>query len=78
MYVRKDGVERAGRMPPAERKAMLLRHAVDIARSRGLDDVTRVTVAEAAGVTHGLVNRYFEGLPGLRNAVKRAMRKGGV
>lgn len=61
------------RMAPDERRQQLLDAAYKIATKskKGIRAVTRVAVAEATKTTDGLVNRYFEGRDGLREAVIR-------
>lgn len=57
------------RRDPEERKAQLLAAAFTIAAEGGVKAVTRLAVAEATDTTDGLVNRYFAGRKGLREAV---------
>lgn len=57
------------RMAPAERSKSILDEAYKQANAKGLGRFTRLSVAEALGVTDGLINRYFKGLSGLRDAV---------
>lgn len=57
------------RMAPAERSKSILDEAYKQAADKGLGKFTRLSVADAIGVTDGLINRYFKGLDGLRDAV---------
>lgn len=57
------------RMSPEEREASILNEAYTQAGRDGLGRFTRVSVAQALGITDGLINRYFKGLDGLRAAV---------
>ena len=56
------------RMKPEERKAQLTAAAYGVAKKHGVKAVTRLAVAEVAGCTDGLMNRYFKGRAGLREA----------
>lgn len=60
---------RCSRLSPVERKEEILVEAYKQAEANGLATVTRVSVAEALGVTDGLINRYFGTVHGLRDAV---------
>lgn len=57
------------RMKPADRSAQLLNAAYELAKVGGVKAVTRIGVAEATDTTDGLINRYFTGRKGLRDAV---------
>ena len=62
------------RMDPKERAAAILEHAFKVAKKTGLRKMTHNAVAEAAGVTPGLVGVYYPGRATLRKAVvKRAI-----
>lgn len=50
---------RRTRKSPGERRAEILRAAVDIALSDGLEAVTLRSVSEAQGITIGLVGHYY-------------------
>lgn len=82
--LRKDGAE-LYRMGPLSkkraskelRKGHLLAVALHMARSAGYQKVTRSAIAETAGVSVGLVNRYFGTMQQLRRDVMReAVRSG--
>lgn len=62
------------RMTPKARKRQLLDAAVELSEVHGVENLTRVMVAEATGTSEGLVNRYFVSRDGLRAAVRRARR----
>lgn len=65
------------RANPALRKDHILSAAVAMAKEVGYCKLTRDSVAEAAGVSMGLVTRYFGTMPQLRRDVIRyAIRHG--
>jgi len=64
-----DVVVRCPRLSPAERKNEILHEAYKQAAADGLAAVTRISVAEALGVSDGLISRYFGTVLGLRDAV---------
>lgn len=57
------------RLTHENRRADLLLAAMQIARERGFSHVTRDGVANAAGVSTGLVSYHFTDANGLRDAV---------
>lgn len=57
------------RLDPADRRAAILAAAVKLAESRSYYALTRDDVAHAAGVSAGLVTRYFLAMPELRRQV---------
>lgn len=57
------------RMVADDRKNQLLEAAYKIAKTDGIKAVTRTSVANACGVTDGLITRYFGSRDGLRAAV---------
>lgn len=57
------------RMDADVRKRQLLEAAYDICKHSGIKAVTRPNVAKKCNVTDGLINRYFDGRDGLRQAV---------
>lgn len=59
------------RTNPALRKAHILAAAVDMSKTVGYHKLTRDAVAEAAGVSMGLVTRYFSTMNNLRRGVIR-------
>ena len=59
-------------LSPAKRKQQILDAAVDRARDHGYMSITRSEVATAAGVSTGLVNKYYSTFPQLKRAVMRA------
>lgn len=59
------------RMQPIDREAQLLAAAIKLAKRVGYRKVTRVAVAAATGTTEGLINRYFGGKQGMRDAIMR-------
>lgn len=60
------------RKAPADRHAMILQAAINVAKREGLAKLTRDAVAKESNVSCGLVNRYFNTMPQLRRAVIRA------
>jgi DNA-binding transcriptional regulator YbjK len=73
--LREDGVEQSvapvskRRANPALRKDYILAVAVDMAKAVGYHKLTRDAVAEKAGVSMGLVTRYFGTMLQLKNKV---------
>ena len=57
------------RADPELRKAHILDTAVAVARNLGYTKLTRVDVAKAAGVSDGLISRYFPLMDDLKEAV---------
>jgi AcrR family transcriptional regulator len=60
------------RMAPDDRKGTILRAAVELAAKLGYMNVTRDAIATNAGVSTGLVTRYFNSMPEMRLAIVRA------
>ena len=63
------------RLPKGERRAELLKAALELAESQGVDKVTQAEVARRVGVTHALVIHYFGTVTQLRRDVMRAAVK---
>lgn len=64
------------RMDPAERRAQILDSALKVAQTKGLKKTTRIAVAAAAGVSHGLVSMHFDGRDALLECIAdHAVRK---
>jgi AcrR family transcriptional regulator len=59
-------------MKSKERKAFILKHAVQLAKSVGYNRVTREAIANKAGVTESLINVYFGTMPKLKRQIIRA------
>jgi len=59
------------RTDPALRMRHILKCAVDVAIEKGYKHVTRADVANAAGVSEGLVSRYFSTMERLRRDIVR-------
>jgi len=57
------------RLAPETRRGRILEAALKLAEKRGYGAITREEVAEAAGVSVGLVTWYFQGMAGLRKAI---------
>jgi DNA-binding transcriptional regulator YbjK len=82
--LREDGVEQSAapvskrRANPALRKDYILAVAVDMAKAVGYHKLTRDAVAEKAGVSMGLVTRYFGTMKRLRRDVMRRAIKEGI
>lgn len=65
------------RANPALRKDHILNVAVRMAMDHGYTKITRANVAEGAGVSVGLVTRYFGTMCQLKTAImRRAVKKG--
>lgn len=60
------------RLPPNERRDAILAAAVDLSRRDGYNQITRDAIAEHAGVSMGLVTRYFGTMNKMRRAIIRA------
>lgn len=60
------------RMQPDARKAMILQAAIEAAKSHGYQNVTRDDIANRAGVSMGLVTKYYGTMNQLRRAIMRA------
>lgn len=64
------------RLDPDARKAAILTAAVKLATEKHYQTITRDDVAQAAGVSAGLVTRYFFAMPELRRRVmEEAVRR---
>ena len=63
------------RVNPELRKEQLLRVALNVARDKGCHKMTRDHIAEAAGVSVGLVSKYFGTMTKLKRAIMRAAVK---
>lgn len=59
------------RMVPKDRHKQILDVAMYLAARDGFVELTRDTVAEAAGCAPGLISRYFRTMRGLKNSVMR-------
>ena len=57
------------RVPAALRKEHILAVAVNLAKTAGYTKITRDGIAEAAGVSFGLVTKYFGTMSNLKRAV---------
>lgn len=66
------------RVPANMRKEQILGVAIDQATEKGYHKITRDGVADAAGVSHSLVSRYFRTMGQLRTDVMRAAIKRGL
>jgi DNA-binding transcriptional regulator YbjK len=60
------------RTNPALRKYHILGVAVELAKTKGYDKITRDSIAKEAGISVGLVTRYFKTMAQLKRAVMRA------
>lgn len=63
------------RAPAALRKEHLLKTAVELSVDKGYNNVTRDGIAEAAGVSFGLITKYFGTMKQLRREIMRAAIK---
>lgn len=66
------------RANPALRKDQILTVAIEMAKEQGYHKITRDAVAECAGVSMGLVTRYFGTMKQLKTAVMRTAVKQGI
>ena len=66
------------RADPVLRKNHILAVAVALAKSEGYNKITRDRVATGAGVSMGLVTRYFGTMGQLRTAIMRRAVKQGI
>lgn len=66
------------RVNPTLRKEQILTEAVSLSIKVGYHKITRDTVADSAGVSVGLVTRYFGTMNQLKTAVMRAAVKRGI
>ena len=57
------------RLKPADRKAEILEAAIALATKRGVRRLTREEIAEAAGVTPGLITIRFKTIAALRKEI---------
>lgn len=57
---------------PTERKKQILDVAIGQAREVGYQNVTRENIAKAAGISTGLVSKYFATMTQLKRALMRA------
>ncbi len=82
--LKKDGIDTTGhvvnksRADPALRKKQILGVAVNMAQEIGYLKITRDAIAENAGVSVGLVTRYFGTMIKLRRAIIRAAIAQGI
>ncbi len=66
------------RVPATLRKEHILAVAVELAKTTGYTKITRDGIAEAAGVSFGLVTKYFGTMNQLKVAVVRSAVKQGI
>lgn len=66
------------RVDPALRKDHILNAAIDIAKSKGYNKITRLDIAEAAGVSLSLITHYFETMNQLKRDIMRTAVKRGI
>ena len=67
-----------GRTTPELRYPHILHVALELARQTGYANLTRVAVAEAAGVSEALISHYFGAMPGLRQTILEEGVKRGI
>jgi AcrR family transcriptional regulator len=60
------------RFDPTDRQEQILTEALRQARALGYQNIQRAAIADALGVAHSLVNRYFKTMPDLKRQVMRA------
>jgi len=66
------------RVDPALRKEHILNAAIKVATEKGYNKITRDDVAEAAGVSMGLITHYFETMNQLKRDIMRTAIKRGI
>jgi AcrR family transcriptional regulator len=66
------------RLEPKERRGQILAAAVELARDKGYHNLTRDGVAVAAGVSFGLVTRYFGSIDTLQQKVMTEAVEGDI
>ena len=66
------------RVDPALRKDHILNAAIVVAIDKGYNKVTRDDIAEAAGVSMGLITHYFTNMNQLRRDIMRTSVKRGI
>ena len=59
------------RLPPSDRKAALLAAALKLAGKGHYAQLTRAEIAQAAGVSPGLVSTYLGTMPDMRRTLMR-------
>ena len=60
------------RINPELRKDQILNVAIDMAKEFGYHKITRDGICKNAGVSAGLISKYFNTMPQLRRAIMRA------
>lgn len=60
------------RLKPKERRKQILNTAIQLAREKGFESLTRDDIANRAGVSHGLVTHYYNTMTQVRRDVMRA------
>lgn len=66
------------RVSPKLRREQILAAAVELAKTDGYRKMTRDDIAKRAGVSTGLVTKYFSTMPALRRDVMRAAVRNNV
>ena len=66
------------RVSPKLRREQILAAAVELAKTDGYHKMTRDDIAKRAGVSTGLVTKYFSTMPALRRDVMRAAVRNNV
>ncbi|WP_198412502.1 TetR/AcrR family transcriptional regulator [Nocardioides mangrovicus] len=59
------------RMPPEQRRELLLEHGVRLLATRSLEELSTELMAEQAGISRGLLYHYFANLQDFHRAVVR-------
>ena len=64
------------KQPAAFRRLQIMNAAVKLAAQVGYSNITRDEVAREAGVSNGMVNKYYSTMPQLRrDVIRHAMRR---
>lgn len=66
------------RANPELRKGSILDAAVQLAKKQGYSNISRQQIAELAGVSTGLVTKYFGTMPQMRRAIMRSAITRGI
>lgn len=66
------------KLQPKERREIILKAAIELARRDGYNKITRDNIAKQAGMANGTVTLYFKTMTQLRRALMRAAIAGEV
>lgn len=66
-----DRETRGKRIDPDERREQILIAAIELSKRVGYHSITRDGVAQELGISHGLINNYFDTIEYLKKEVMR-------